>query len=205
MRRLVCYDAGQTVTHEGEESAFVGVVVSGVLRIQKTLVDGRHPIVELLVCGDIFGRVDEGANELAIEAATDTQVFAFPHKPFEALLEQSSDLDSAVLVNVLNELDRVRDWMVIVSDQKIINRVAGFLLVTRKRYLAGDFPDQADHSGMEVMIPVSRLDLAHLLGTRPESISRALHALADTGDIDIVAPDLILIKDAGALALKAGE
>lgn len=205
MLRRVSYPAGQIVFHEREKSDFVGVVASGVLRIQKTLVDGRYPIVGLLVEGDIFGRVFDGATEFGIEAATDVRAFAFPHEPFEALLKRSPDLDRAVLRNALNELDRARDWMIIVSNPKIINRVAGFLFIMCTRYLKVDHLVQFDYSGIEVTIPVSRLDLAHLLGTRPESISRALHALADIGDIEIKAPDRILIRNADALAAKAGE
>ena len=205
MLRLVHFRAGQVVSHEGDESDFVWVIASGVLRIQKTLVDGRHPIVGLLVEGDIYGRVFDGATELAIEAATDARIFAFPHEPFEALLKRSPDLDRAVLLNALNQLDRARDWIVIVSNPKIINRVAGFLVIMCTRFLGVDHLVQSDHNVIEVTIPFRRLDLAHLLGTRPESISRALHALADIGHIEIKAPDCILIRNAGALAAKAGE
>lgn len=205
MLRPVSYSAGQIVFHEREKSDFVGVVASGVLRIQKTLVDGRYPIVGLLVEGDIFGRVFDGAAEFGIEAATDVRAFAFPHESFEALLKRSPDLDRAVLRNVLNELDRTRDWMIIVSNPKIINRVAGFLFIMCTRFLKVDHLVQFDHSSIEVAIPVNRLDFAHLLGTRPESISRALHALADIGDIEIKAPDRILIRNVDALAAKAGE
>ena len=173
--------------------------------MQKTLADGRQPIVGLLVEGDAFGRVLDSATEFAIEAATDVEVHAFPHGAFEALLKQSPDLDRVVLLNLLNELDRARDWIVILSNQKVINRVAGFLLLMCARFTGVDHLVQTRQSGIEVKMPVSRLDLAHLLGTRPESISRALHALVDAGDIDIIAPDRILIMDADALAEKAGE
>ena len=205
MRRLVRYRVGQVVIHEGEESDFVGIVASGILRMQKNLLDGRHPVVGLLVDGDIFGRVFDGASELAIEAATDAEVIAFPRDPFEALLRRSPDLDQVVLLNLLNELDRAREWMVILSNKKVVNRVAGFLLVMCTRFVDVDHLVQNRQSGMEVKIPVSRLDLAHLLGTRPESISRALHELADAGEIEIIAPDRILISDVGALSTKAGE
>ena len=205
MRQLVRYGAGQIVTHEAEDSSFIGLVASGVLRMQKTLVDGRHPIVGLLVEGDIFGRVFDGATELAIEAATDADVYTFPRAPFEALLKRSPDLDRAVLLNILNELDRARDWMVILSNQKIVNRVAGFLLVMCTRFMGVDHLVQASQTGIEIKIPVGRTDLAHLLGTRQESISRALHALADAGDIDILQSDRILVRNVNALASKAGE
>ncbi|MCX8228262.1 MAG: Crp/Fnr family transcriptional regulator [Sulfitobacter sp.] len=203
--RLVIYRAGQTVLFEGQEFDFVGVVASGALRIQKTLLDGRHSIVGLWVQGDILGCTIDGVSEFAIEAATDAEVFAFPRAQFEALLDEFPDLDQAVLLNILNELDRARDCIVIVSDQKIINRVAGFLLMMCKRFRGVEHLVEAGQNGIAIKIPVSRVDLAHLLGTRPESISRAFHALADNGDIDIMAPDLILIKDVSALAAKAGE
>lgn len=205
MRRLVRYRVGQVVIHEGEKSDFVGIVASGVLRMQKNLLDGRHPVVGLLVEGDIFGRAVDGVTEVAIEAATDVEVITFPRGPFEVLLKRSPDLDRVLLLSVLNALDRAREWMVILSNKKVVNRVAGFLLVMCTQFAGVDHLVRDSQSGIKVKIPVSRLDLAHLLGTRPESISRALHALADAGDIEIIAPDRILIRDVGALSTKAGE
>ena len=205
MQRPVSFSAGQIVSQEDEESDFIGIVASGVLRMQKNLVDGRHPVVGLLVEGDMFGRVFDGATELAIEAATDAKVHVFPKQEFEALLKRSPDLEKVVLLNILNELDRAREWMVILSNPKIVNRMAGFLLVMCARFENVDHVVQSSQSGIEVNIPVSRVDLAHLLGTRPESISRALHALAESNDIEIMAPDRVRILNASALAGKAGE
>ena len=42
---------GQTVVREDEITDFVGCVLSGIMRIQKTLADGRQHIVGLLVEG----------------------------------------------------------------------------------------------------------------------------------------------------------
>lgn len=205
MAQLTRLSVGQAVVHEGEMTEFVGLVASGILRIQKSLVDGRHPIVGLLVEGDIFGRMFDGPAQLAIDAATDAQVYLFPRRPFEALLERSPDLDKVVLLNTINELDRARGWMVVLSSPKIVNRVAGFLIVMCVRFANIDHLVETGQDGVEVRIPVSRIDLADLLGTRTESISRALHQLARAGDIDIIAPDRILIRNPRALAIKAGE
>ena len=205
MRRLVRYSAGETVVHETEAGEFVGLLSSGVLRMQKTLIDGRHPIVGLLVEGDLFGRIFDGPSEFAVEAATDAEVIVFPRGPFEALLKRSPDLDRVVLLNTLDELDRARDWMIILSNQKVINRVAGFLVLMCTRFAQVNHLLVRHRDGLEVTLPISRLDLASLLGTRAESISRALHALARTGEIEILAPDHILVRDAAALAARAGE
>lgn len=199
------YAAGQTVAEAGEEPGFVGCVQTGVLRMQKTLHDGRQHIVGLLVEGDVFGRALGGPLDLAIEAATDTEVMAFRRAPFEALLLRSPELDRLVILNVMNELDRARDWMIILGTPRIRERLAGFLLVLCTRFCSVDHLLRPRNGSLDVKVPISRTDLAHLLGTRPESISRAFHALADTGCIGIRQPDLIEIRDLDALAAEAGE
>ena len=205
MCRVKGYRANQTVVHAQEGSDFIGCVLSGILRMQKTLVDGREQIVGLLVEGDFFGRVFEGTAEFSIEAATDAKFCAFPRSEFEALLTQSPDLERALLLNINNELDRAREWLIILSNQKIVGRIAGFLLLMCSRFGYIDHILQPRPEGVEVKIPINRSDLAHLLGTRPESISRSLHALSDQGIIGILEPNRLLIRDTKALAHAADE
>lgn len=199
------YRAGQTVAYAHEETDFIGCVLSGILRMQKTLVDGREHIVGLLVEGDMFGTAFDGAAAFCIEASTDAEFCAFPRTEFETLLTQSPDLERAVMLNITNELDRAREWLIILSNQKIAGRIAGFLLLMCSRFRDIDHLLQPGPEGIEVKIPISRVDLAHLLGTRPESISRSLHSLGNQGVIDILAPNRILIRDTIALAQAADE
>lgn len=205
MCRVKSFQVGQTVVPEDVRTDFLGCVLSGILRMQKSLLDGRQHIVGLLVQGDMFGRIFDGPGEFSIEAATDVEICAFPRLEFEALLMRSPDLDRAVMLNIFNELDRARDWMIILSNQKITSRIAGFLLLIRSRFAAIDHFVREAQDGTEVRIPLSRIDIAHLLGTRPESVSRALHALQDDGDIRILDSDRVLVRDFKALARRAGE
>ncbi|SFB82675.1 Crp/Fnr family transcriptional regulator [Tropicimonas isoalkanivorans] len=199
------YRAGQTVARSGETLDTIGCVRSGFLRMQKRLADGRQHVVGLLVEGDMFGRVFDGALHFAIEAATEAEVCTFRRAPFEELLVRMPDLERMVLLNILNELDRARDWMIILSCPRVSGRIAGFLLVLCSRFAGIDHLFRAGRRGPEVRIPISRADLAHLLGTRPESISRGFHALAEAGYIEILRPDRIGIRDLTALAAEAGD
>lgn len=201
-RRFV---AGQTIIPEDEATDFVGCVLSGILRMQKTLADGRQHIVGLLVEGDMFGRIFDGASEFSVEAATDVEFCAFPRAQFEALLRRAPDLDRAVLLNILTELDRARDWMLILSNHRISCRLAGFLVLMVSRFAHVDHVLAPRDGGLEIRIPINRTDLAHLLGTRPESISRAYHLLRDEGDIEILDHDRVLVRDLDRLANRAGE
>lgn len=198
-------EKGQIIAHPGEVSDLVGFVSEGILRMQKTLPDGRQHVVGLLVPGDVFGRVFDGAMQFSIEAATDAKVFMFPRRAFEALLSASSELDRLMLLHFLNEIDRTRDWMVILSNPKVRGRLAGFLLMLCTRFRNIDGMLGSINGMLTVGIPISRADLAHLLGARAESISRAFHALADDGIIDIIRPDLVVLRDIEVLADEAGE
>ncbi|MGR3322987.1 MAG: Crp/Fnr family transcriptional regulator [Pseudooceanicola sp.] len=203
--RVETYRAGQTLIHEHESQHYVACVKSGFLRMQKSLSDGRQHIVGLLVEGDMFGRIFDEPQRFSIEAATDAEVCTFQRGVFEDLMSRSPDLEKAILLNILNELDRARDWMIILSCQKVTGRLAGFLLILATRFAAVDHIMQGRDGRIDVHIPISRMDLAHLLGTRTESISRALHALADEGHLEILRPDLIRILDIDALAAEAGD
>ena len=196
---------GQVVAHPGEVSPIVGFVSDGILRMQKSLPDGRQHVVGLLVPGDVFGRVFDGAMQFSIEAATDCKMFVFPRPAFEALLTASPALDRLMLLHFLGEIDRTRDWMVILSNPKVRGRLAGFLLMLCTRFRSIDGMLGTMNGMLTISIPIARADLAHLLGARPESISRAFHALADDGVIDIIRPDLVALRDIEDLADEAGE
>lgn len=197
--------AGETVAHAGDPSTSVGIVREGILRMEKILADGREHVVGLLIEGDIFGRLFDGPMHFAIEAATDAEIYTFRRSAFEAILLRSPELDRLLLLNLLNELDRARDWMIILAQPKIRGRLAGFLLLMCTRFQSIDHIITVTRQSIRVKIPINRPDLAHLLGTRVESVSRALHALADDGLLEILQHDLVLILDVEALTVEAGD
>ena len=207
--RTIClprmYKAGATVAAIGTHPAFIGVVKDGILRMQKSLPDGRQHVVGLLVNGDMFGRVFDGNMHFSVEAATDAVVFQIRRRQLEDLLMRSPELERLLLLNMMGELDRARDWMIILAQPKVRSRLAGFLFLLCTRFRALNHLVSVGHEVVRVTIPLSRIDLANLLGTRVESISRGFHALADDGLIDIIRPDLIEIWRWDDLAEEVGD
>lgn len=203
--RQVSYKAGQTIAEIGTRMETIGIVRDGILRMQKSLPDGRQHLVGLLVAGDLFGRVFDGGIHFSVEAATDVEIFSFDRVRFESVLLRSPELDRLLLLNLMSELDRARDWMIILANPKIRGRLAGFLLLLCTRFQTIDHLITVRDRTVRIRIPLSRPDVAHLLGTRVESISRALHALADDGLIRILQPDLVEVSQIAALTDEAGE
>lgn len=193
-----------TLIDIGESANLVGCVLKGVLRMSKTLVDGQQQIVGLLVAGDIFGRVFDGDFPFSIEAATDCEICLFPKAEFEALMEHWPELEKLVILGLLNELDSAREWLGLVANHRTVEKVAGFLVFLHRRW-AFLAEEEERPDGTLIDLPIKRQDLAHFLGTRPEAISRAIHALHDEGHIRIVTPYRLLIVDFDALDRISGQ
>ncbi len=189
--RVRTYRAGETILAESDEIGFVGNVVSGVLRLQKTLHDGRQQIVGLMLPSDMFGRVFAQTSHVAIEAATDATVCCYSRGSFEQLFLRFPELEHRMLAAISRELDAAQDWMLLLATQSVSERLATFLLILRRKKAATAGFD----AGPLVEVPVSRRDLAAYLGTTVESISRAVQQMARAGIIRIIDPQRFEIVD----------
>jgi CRP/FNR family transcriptional regulator, anaerobic regulatory protein len=189
--RVRTYREGETILAESDEIGFVGNVVTGVLRLQKTLQDGRQQIVGLMLPSDMFGRVFAQTSHVAIEAATDATVCCYNRASFEHLFTRFPELEHRMLAAISRELDAAQDWMLLLATQSVAQRLATFLLILRKKA----FAQATALPPTRVEIPISRRDLAAYLGTTVESISRAVQQMARGGIIHINDPQRFDIVD----------
>lgn len=197
--------SGKVIAAEHESMDYVGNVVSGVIKMTKTLEDGRQQIVGLLFPSDFFGQLFADETRFSFEAASDVELCVFDRASFEALLVTHPEIEHELLKRVLTELDAAREWMVLLGCQSAKERIAGFLLMLlRRAKMAGCTKDM--HSGnMVIRFPISRRDIALFLGTTLETISRQLQKLAKAGVISIVDGSTFEILKPHQLAQEANH
>lgn len=197
------FSAGETIVGEGEESGLVGTVLSGVLRVQKTMPDGRQQIVGLLFAPNLFGRVFSQISPVAIEAATDCRLCCFSRPAFEAFLARHPAVEHDVMLAVLDELDAAQEWMLLLGCQSVQERVASFLLTLLRP------ADAEGRTGPRkrrmVSVPISRHDMAVYLGTTAETISRTIQDLARRGVLRIINPQRFEVLDEARLGYLSGR
>jgi CRP/FNR family transcriptional regulator len=199
------YSEGETVVAEGDDVSVVGNVISGVLKLVKTLPDGRQHIVGLIHPAGMFGRVFGSKTRFAIEAATDVRLCCFERRAFEALVSQNPVFEHKLLLNSLDELDATRAWTMLLGCQSVLERVATFLMILlrlQEHQGCAKIP-QPDHN--IVRLPISRRDTAAYLGTTPETISRSIHVLARRGIVRIIDTQHFEIMQINRLALLSGR
>ena len=192
--------AGDIILDRAARSAEVGYVLDGMLAMLQVLEDGRKHIVGLLVPTDIYGRVFDGPSGYRIEALSPTRILSFPRDFFEAVLRDNPEAERLFLVHLLDEVDAAREWLLLISGRTAVNRLAAFLTILLRRSTFRRTGGQA-----EVHVPLSRKDLAHYLGARPETLSRAFHDLERKGVLRIVTPHHFTITNEEALIEASGD
>lgn len=192
--------AGETLIERGVRSESVGYVLDGTLAMAQVLEDGKKHIVGLLVPTDIFGRLFDGPSNYRIEALSAARILSFPRAVFEQVLKDNPEAERLFLVHLLDEVDAAREWLLLISGRKAVNRLASFLTILLRR---SRFKRLGGHP--VVHVPLSRKDLAHYLGARPETLSRAFHELEGKGILRIVDPHHFEVLDEQALTDASGD
>lgn len=197
--------AGETLAHQGDAVRGVYFVRNGLLRMQKQLVDGRVQIVGLLATDHMIGTVFVEQHAFTIEAVAPTEVISFDAAQFRPLVGSTPDLEQILLRGFQDEIDASLNWLILLSHAKVRQRLAGLLIILLSKYKNSPKLMNSRQDALSLQIPLSRTDLSNLLGVRTESLSRAFHALADDGLIEIIKHDHVRIVDVEGLSMEVGD
>lgn len=199
--RCFQYAADQSLRNEGSRPNFVGIVRSGYLRAVRHTVEGRRQILAFAGPGDLIGEALGAEADYGIEAVTPAAVCRFDRTAFARLMEEETDLRRAVYRSYAEGLDNLRRviWSLrLLSPEE---RFCAFLVLA-----CASMPFEPLPTGGGVLtVVVPRTDIADLLGTTKETISRVTYRLEASGLIAIrdprhfVIPDIAKLRQAGGL------
>lgn len=189
------YRVGETVLGEEDNLVFVGQVKSGVLRLQKSMVNGRQQIVSLLFPSDMFGRFFSQKSHLAIEAATAVTVGSIGRNEFERLILGYPQLEHRMFLNVSEELDRTREWMVMLGAPTVFERIKRMLWFLHHRQTKLNVDAYLECTCLHIEIPISRRDLAACMVTTVETVCRTFRMMEKENVIRLCGRGQIEIPD----------
>jgi CRP/FNR family transcriptional regulator len=193
---------GRELVGDAEAVDHYSNILSGVVKLTKTLADGRQQIVGLQFAPDFLGRPFRAESSLTAEAATDVELCSFPRKAMERMMAEAPELEHRLLHQTLKELDLARDWMVMLGRKTASEKVASFLLM-----IARNLDPMADPNRRKTAfdLPLSRAEIADYLGLTIETVSRQLSRLRADAVIRIEHNRHVIIDNLAALADKAGD
>jgi CRP/FNR family transcriptional regulator, anaerobic regulatory protein len=171
------YVAGQTILSDEEPVDFFANVISGTIKLTKTMPDGRQQIVGLLFAPDFLGRAFSKSNPYSAEAANEVEICSFSNAAFERLSHEYPDLQHKLFERTLDELDAAREWMLLLGRKTAEEKVASFLLMLARRSLLTGCKHVAAQETASFELPLTRSDMADYLGLTIETVSRQLTKL----------------------------
>ncbi len=168
---------GELIFSEGEDGSGFYVVNTGRVKVYKLSSDGKEQILHFFGPGEPFGEVPVFTGQrfpANAEAMEESRVFFFPKRSFVDLIKQNPSL----ALNMLGILSgRLRRFTALIDDlslKEVPGRLAAYLL-----YLSRQEKGSAD-----LELSVTKAQLASLLGTIPETLSRILGKMAAQGLIE---------------------
>jgi CRP/FNR family transcriptional regulator, anaerobic regulatory protein len=193
-RRVV--DPGTQLAANSVDAANFANILSGVVKLTKSLADGRQQIVGLQFAPDFLGRPFKAESFVDSEAATKVGICSFPKSMISRLIKESPELEHRILQQTLNELDEARDWMLTLGRKTAAEKVASFL------YLVASHidPENITIEGPATFdLPLTRADIADFLGLTIETVSRQFTKLSKDGVIEIEHNRKIRVTEMGRL------
>jgi CRP/FNR family nitrogen fixation transcriptional regulator len=196
LAKIVACSRGQEIPNNPGPAGHWYYVITGAVRRCAVRADGRRQIVDLMLPRDFFF-VSDNQDEATIEAIADETVLAsFPGQRVESVAERDVEFARELRDVAFQSLSRSQAQLLIIGRLTALEKVGSFLLSLDER--------ASDASG-EVVLPVSRYDIAEYLAVSVETVCRALTYLRQHGVIRLAGKRTIKILNRNALEDRLSE
>lgn len=197
------FDPGETIVWAGDDTTFVGSIVTGVATLSHTMEDGRRQMVGLLLPSDFIGRPGRRKAPFDVVAVSKVVLCRFDQKPFEALMHSTPHIGERLLEMTLDELDAAREWMLVLGRMTAREKIASFLAVVARRDASLKLGQARGRVVFD--LPLTREAMADYLGLTLETVSRQMSALRKDRVIELEGKRHVIIPDFGRLLDEAGD
>ncbi|GEP20151.1 Crp-like transcriptional regulator [Pediococcus argentinicus] len=160
------FKAGSFLYHEGDSVSDLLIIASGQIKVSQYSAGGKEQLLYLLQAGDINGEaalVSQEHHESSAQALTDGAVCSISRVDFQKLLTEMPKLSLNVLDVLGRRLTNLEKHTTTFSTESVATRLGSYLVETASAIGHNPFK-----------LPLKKKDLAALLGTTPETISRIL-------------------------------
>ena len=180
------YKKGQVIFSEGDDGIGFFVVVDGSIKIFKASAGGKEKILHIFGSGEPLGEVAVFTGKpypANAEAISKSHLLFFPKTAFVDLITNNPSLSLNMLAVLCMRLRQFAAQIGNLTLKEVPGRLAAYLL-----YLSHE--QEADK---DITLSISKGQLASLLGTIPETLSRVLTKLANQNIIHVKGRDIILL------------
>lgn len=190
---------GETLFGPGDDTA-CATLVAGAMKLSRFDMEGTERMVALIHPGGFLARLFAIGDDCEAVALTGCQVCVFTRADVEREMRAWPGFMERILMATMAQLGESRQLIDLIGRRDVKARVAGLILIFAEGGCHGLIAD-----GTEIELPLSRGEIAALLGTTIETVSRQLTALEAEGAIVRSGQRGLILKSIRALHLIAGQ
>lgn len=169
---------GEMLFAAGDEEVACATLVSGALKVSAVDADGNEQILSLVHPAGFVGELFAPFAHHDVVALTESKLCTFAKSDIERALEDYPALARALLRRSQEDLLATRNLLELTAHASAEARLAALL---------HDFAAAASHSpchlAREFELPITRGEIANMLGLTIETVSRKLGDLEDNGTV----------------------
>lgn len=190
------YGKEELIFLKGERGDYFFIIMSGTVRIINQSLEGKEVILAILGKNEIFGEmslIDGSARCATVVAQTSTEALAINRSRFSELLRAEPLLFIKIMKLFIGRIRSSNAQIELLALRSIKGRIANLLLSwSRQR------PNEP-----AFRLPHTHQDIASILGTSRECVTRTLRELAETDHI-VIKRNCVAIRDEKGLSQLSG-
>lgn len=186
----VNYKKGDHLFYEGEDADKMFVVGEGRVKVVKEFPNGKNAILGIFGQGSIVAEVaaiDGGPYPAAAVALEDACVGGLSAQVLHGLLIREPEASINMIVGLGSKLRELTENLGSLAVQTVEKRLARFL------NKMSDEIGKETSEGLVLMLPLTRRDLAEIIGTSFEVVERSLKKMREEGIISVEGKKIVIL------------
>ena len=169
---------GELLFAAGDENVACATLLKGALKVAAIDEEGTERILALVHPAGFIGELFAPFAHYDVVALTDSELCLFPKSELGRAVELNPKLAQALLRRSQEDLLQSRELLALSGRRSASAKVAGLLMG-----LAGAASDSSCHAAREFELPLTRGEIAGMLGLTIETVSRAITKFERDGAI----------------------
>lgn len=189
---------GEVIVAAGDPNLMFATLTRGVAKLSRIDADGTERIVALVHPAGVVGQLFAPVADLTVTAVAPCEACLFPRGDVERVLGERPAFAHRLLRQTMSELAEARALIDTISKRQAKARVAALLLDLARA------ASPACRDAINFELPLTRGEMAQLLGITIETVSRSLTAFDTAGVIRRHGASGIMLNDPAALQAMLG-
>lgn len=171
------YPKDAVVFEDGMPGDYMYLIREGQVKVTKMSEDGREKILEILGEGDFFGEMallERAPRSASVKTTMPCLLLALSRQEFIALIRRNPDLALDLIRELSRRLRETSEQIRGLMFERVEGRTRRVLSRLAREEVAG-------RPGLRATAPITHQQLADLVGTSRETVTRVLKELRDQG------------------------